>query len=721
MNRLFILIVFLGLGFELSGQIGHGGRPAVFQKGKAMQVMSEKAGVNFAPPPASVIAENSYRDEKGRPLQFAYPNFVDLTPQNSGATTVMDDGSLLWQLNIKSPGAYSLNLIFDEFRLSKGDTVFIYNPSGSFVIGALTEENNKEWGGLATAPIPGDEVVVEWKGQKSSREGTRLKIGAVNHDYLNIFKYLNAGIGEFGSSGSCHPDLSCADNGTYLQNGQSVCQVIVGGTEYCSGTLMNNSNNDGTPFVLTAGHCLGSELSPESVVFIFNYEVPACQTRIQGSMAHSISGSYLRAFADQLDFALLEMSAYPPEYFRTYYAGWNLNETHSSIAHTIHHPSGDVKKLAVSSTSPTGASFNAYSVFNNPFEPDSHWRIAEWEQGSTEGGSSGSGLFVEDGELIGLLSGGSATCSNPVNDYFVRLDKIWNFLPHDTARVDIWLNPSDDGRTIQPGYDPNHATLLRFSHFPAAGSPQTVTVSSGDGFWTGPNSMQITDVAERYDELASGKVYGVFLMPGENVVNGDGRVNVKIWSGIERPKVLMAEKKGVVIQGSANKEVLVLFDKPVVVSGPFYVGYEIDQSLPIDSFAVYQADISEGDNSLFLNDPVLGWQAYNVLSGNEPAILWADPVVGEVVFTDSTNYEPVSSDFIISPNPVSTTINLYYPHDGEGIVSVFDLSGRKLLNRYVGIFNNKGIIELEAPLMPGVYFLQMEIGGERRIRKFMVK
>ncbi|WP_232526544.1 T9SS type A sorting domain-containing protein [Marinilabilia rubra] len=681
--------------------------------------MTEKGRVDFAPPPASVIAENSYRDEKGRPLQFAFPNFVKLSPHNSGETTVMDDGRLLWQLRIKSEGAYSINLIFDEFFLSRGDSVFIYNPSGDFVIGALTHQNNKKWGGLATAPVPGDEVIVEWRGTNSLREGTRIMIGAVNHDYLNIYKYLNAGIGEFGASGSCHSDLTCSENGTYVLNGRSVCQVIVGGTEYCSGTLMNNSNNDGIPYVLTAGHCLGSQLSPESVVFIFNYEVPSCQTQIQGSMSQSISGSYLRAFADQLDFALLEMSDYPPEYFRAYYSGWDINETHSSIAHSIHHPSGDVKKLAVSLSNPENATFNANSVFGNSFEPNSHWRIAEWNEGTTEGGSSGCGLFDEDGQTIGLLSGGSATCSNPVNDYFVRLNKIWDFLPYDTARVDVWLNPSGDGRSIQAGYDPNNATLLRFSHFPNGGIPQLVSVNGGYGKYTGPNSLQITDVAERYNELASGVIYGVFLMPGENIVNGSGHVTIKIWSGVDSPQLLIEEKSGVVIQGSTDKEVLVLFDEPVRFSGPFFVGYEIDNTAPVDDFAVYQAPISEGDNSLFLNDPATGWQSYEDLTGNGSAILWMEPLVGEIVFTDSSDIDFSSLELVLGPNPVSNLINFRYHRDGEGLVSVFDLAGRKIFSSYVGIFNNRGVLEFEHSLMRGVYFLQLEIEGEKVVKKFI--
>jgi hypothetical protein len=677
MSKYFLIFLFFIPFVSVSAQIGHGGRPSVKLAGRAgFFVLSDKQKITLPAPPKAVIKESIARSKKGRPLQFAYPNFVDFTPDNSGHTTVLEDGHLLWSIKLSSPGAYSLNVIFDKFHLTQGDSVFIYNSSGSFVIGALTQENNKEWGGLATAPVPGDEIIVEWRGIKTGREGTRLKIGAVNHDYLNIFHHLNSGAGDFGSSGPCHRDLSCYDDPVYLQDGQAVCQIIINGTEFCSGTLMNNSNNDGVPYVLTAGHCFGSKLSPESVVFIFNYEVPSCQKAIQGSRAQSISGSSLRAFADQLDFALLEMSEYPPEYFRAYYAGWDLQENQPSEVYTIHHPNGDVKKVAVSADPPTKATFHSYSKFKDkPFEPDSHWRIAKWAEGTTEGGSSGAGLFTKDGALIGSLSGGAATCDNPVNDYFARLNKIWNFLPQDSARVDVWLNPMGDGRTSMPGFDPNNSSMFRLSHFPNIGTPQLIPVAGGDGYWSGANSLLTTNVAERYNEVRSGKVYGVFLMPGKNKVYGNGRIDIQIWSGLNKPQTLMYQKQ-VVIQGSTNKEALVLFDDPVYVSGPFYVGYKINYTAPADSFAVYQVNLPREEDSFFLNDPVDGWKIYDKTSGEMPSALWIDALVGEVVFTDSSKVEITENQLIVAPNPVRNYMYIYYKDDGNGKATVFDMAGK---------------------------------------------
>jgi lysyl endopeptidase len=721
MSKYFLIFLFFTPFVSASAQIGHGGRPSVKLEGKTgFFVLSDKQKITLPAPPKAVVKESLAGSEKGRPLQFAYPNFVDLTPDNSGHTTVLEDGRLLWSLKLSSPGAYSLNIIFDKFHLNQEDSVFIYNPSGSFVIGALTQENNKEWGGLATAPVPGDEVIVEWRGMNSGRESTRLKIGVVNHDYLNIFQYLNSGVGNFGSSGSCHTDLSCYDDPVYLQDGQAVCQIIIDGNEFCSGTLMNNSNNDGIPYVLTAGHCLGQKLAPQSVVFIFNYEVPACQKNIQGSRVQSISGASLRAFADQLDFALLEMSEYPPEYFRAYYAGWNLQESQSSVVHTIHHPSGDVKKVAVSEGTPTNATFSTTSELGNPFETNSHWRIAKWAEGTTEGGSSGAGLFIKDGALIGSLSGGAATCDNPVNDYFVRLNKIWDYLPYDTARVDVWLNPAGDGRTYLNGFDPNNSSMFRLSHFPDGGTPQIIQVAGGDGYWSGTNSLLTANVAERYNEVRSGKVYGVFLMPGINKVYGDGKVDIQIWSGLDKPQTLMTQKQAI-IQGSTNKEVLILFDDPVYVSGPFYVGYKIDYTAPADSFAVYQVNLPREEDSFYLNDPVAGWKLYDKTSGEVPSALWIDALVGEVIFTDSSKVKIPENQLIIAPNPVRNYMYIHYKDDGNGKATVFDMAGKPLFSENIVIYKSQYSLDLKSRLAPGVYLLQLEINGRKLVCKFAVQ
>ena len=46
--------------------------------------------------------------------------------------------------------------------------------------------------------------------------------------------------------------------------------IVIGGNGICSGALVNNTCNDGTPYFLTANHCLGG--STGSWAFRFNWQ-----------------------------------------------------------------------------------------------------------------------------------------------------------------------------------------------------------------------------------------------------------------------------------------------------------------------------------------------------------------------------------------------------------------------------------------------------------------
>jgi hypothetical protein len=80
-----------------------------------------------------------------------------------------------------------------------------------------------------------------------------------------------------------------------------------------------------------------------------------------------------------------------------------------------------------------------------------------WSSGTTEGGSSGAGLFTFDGSqylLRGGLWGGTALCSNPQGtDNFSRLDQVYSSLSPYLAPssgpaydfTDLWWNPNESG------------------------------------------------------------------------------------------------------------------------------------------------------------------------------------------------------------------------------------------------------------------------------------
>ncbi|HEY0979051.1 MAG TPA: hypothetical protein VGE21_16390, partial [Flavobacteriales bacterium] len=77
--------------------------------------------------------------------------------------------------------------------------------------------------------------------------------------------------------------------------------------------------------------------------------------------------------------------------------------------------------------------------------PADCWRVPVWDVGTTEPGSSGSGLWNANHQLIGQLYGGQASCDNNVNDYYGRLSESWEFLAE-------WLGACGD---TLGGFDPN--------------------------------------------------------------------------------------------------------------------------------------------------------------------------------------------------------------------------------------------------------------------------
>ena len=86
------------------------------------------------------------------------------------------------------------------------------------------------------------------------------------------------------------------------------------------------------------------------------------------------------------------------------------------------------------------------------FNPgDTHWLIAEWDEGVTEGGSSGSPIFDTLGHIRGQLHGGYAACSYLYVDYYGRLSKSWDFGTGTTNQLATHLDPQRTGTRVVDG------------------------------------------------------------------------------------------------------------------------------------------------------------------------------------------------------------------------------------------------------------------------------
>ncbi len=72
------------------------------------------------------------------------------------------------------------------------------------------------------------------------------------------------------------------------------------------------------------------------------------------------------------------------------------------------------------------------------------WRVLRWDQGTTEPGSSGSGLWNQDHLIVGTLSGGSSQLlrlrrQRPAGFLCARLDTQWQARTTVDGQLKVWL------------------------------------------------------------------------------------------------------------------------------------------------------------------------------------------------------------------------------------------------------------------------------------------
>ncbi len=722
MYRYILILTFIGLFSSLKSQIGYGGQPSL----KPIEKLngSFKAIREMERLPASVNKKlNEDIAKKGDALRFAHPFFVNLTPNNSGEWNIDENGNRIWRLAIRSKGAYSLNLIFDRFNLAQGASVYIFDPLQRIVLGAFTNKNNQTSGNLATAPVPGDEIIVELHLPPGTEKQSDLMIGAINHDYLNIFPYFDLKGGGFGDSGSCNQNFTCNFDGMVRDLGRSVCKIIVDGTELCSGTLINNARRNGVPYFLTAAHCLKQANSASTVIFYFNYQVPKCESAIEGFPNQTLSGSFLRAYAEALDVALLEMSSIPPATYRPYWAGWSRTTTPAAPVKSIHHPEGDVKKIANSNGAPTATSFSASSPGGVPFISNSHWLVGTWQIGTTEPGSSGGGLFDNNGFLIGSLSGGAATCSNPVNDYFARLNKSWNHFSETNKQLAFWLDPDGQLPLSVTGFDYYDGSVERITNFVKEDVAVRSYIKPGKGVWAGHNSLSTKSFAERYPWVNSATIHGIYLVTANSVSSSSKSINLRIWNGSVEPEFLVASKNGIQLsQLKVNRDNLVLLNEPVQVTGPFWVEVELDYVAPVDSFAVYQSAplASRIKNTAWLKSSLNQWNEFEDWQiGNYPASFWIDILASDVRKEETSVNEIDENSLFLYPNPFCNMINLRINGNGTGILEFFNIAGQRVYLTQITVEQGECTVNLPA-LNHGLYIVKININGRVYNQKVIV-
>lgn len=458
-----LILIFLVISSPAVSQINYGGKPADGLKAVKeipVVIMPEFSVTRY------LDEEQSALRDRLKPMIFAKPFTLKLDPGKDGSWEYAEDGKRVWRIALYSRGAFSLNIIFSRFVVMPGVSVFVYNADKSHILGAFDRRNNQPSGSLALSPVRGDKIIVEMNIDKDTDQFGELVIGKLNHDFIGIIDFKD---GRFGLSGECNIDVNCPQGNQWQTEKNAVARILTNGNQLCTGILVNNTANDGRPYLLTANHCIDDSTKAANTVFIFDYESPFCNGT-DGTADNSLSGSHILATQENLDFTLLELREMPPSSYRPWFAGWDLSTETPENTFSIHHPNGDVKKTAIDNDPPET------STFGSGYTPNGHWKILHWDKGTTESGSSGSPLFDQNGSLRGLLTGGEAKCGNAVNDFFCKLSLAWDTYDNDSStQLKTWLDPLNTGTAVHPGINPYHDNDLE-----ADFTISTIEICAGD-------------------------------------------------------------------------------------------------------------------------------------------------------------------------------------------------------------------------------------------------
>lgn len=439
LSQAVVFLTILGAA-PVFGQIEHGGSPL----GKKLAAVDP---IQLPPPDLKAHFEEDRVNDLDHSIPYRFGAIIetDIDSERHGQWLDLPSGDRLWRMALQSEGAVSLNFQFDVFDLPQGGKVFVYDPEMTQVKGSFTRENVSPIGSLGMGLIFGDALIIEYLEPASAQGEGFLHIDVVTHGYREVMQFAQeAKSGPFGSSGPCNINVNCPEGLPYQDEKTSVAVIVVNNNGICTGSLVNNTAQNSTPYFLTANHCLPSNTNnTNNWIFYFNHEAPGCSGN-NGPTNQSISGGQLRASNGESDFALLELNNNVPASFNVCFAGWDATDNEASVSSAvgIHHPSGDVKKICFENDAPDHSNLGIPLV-------NQTWFIDQWELGVTEPGSSGSPLFNPAGRIIGTLSGGQAACDGPVNnggfDFYGRFGVSWNYGSSSTTRLRDWLDPGNTG------------------------------------------------------------------------------------------------------------------------------------------------------------------------------------------------------------------------------------------------------------------------------------
>src|SRR5262249_27952649 len=224
---------------------------------------------------------------------------VEVSPNTRAQKFVNPDGSQVIVLVIKSSGASGVGVHFRNFSLADGEEVYVYGTgANSIVFGPFTNKGPWASGEFWSGTVDGDTIVIEFY-EKTDEGGQGFEIFEISHILTELDWRLRS---SEPNVLNCEVDASCYSDAEKNAIGRIVFND--GGPRVCTGTLLNDLPQDGTPFFLTASHCVNTQAIAQTVEVYWFYQTTSCNSGVLRNWIHSPPGANLLATQSSNDFSL---------------------------------------------------------------------------------------------------------------------------------------------------------------------------------------------------------------------------------------------------------------------------------------------------------------------------------------------------------------------------------------------------------------------------------
>ena len=329
--------------------------------------------------------------------------------------------------------------------IADGEQLYLVDRERGNIVFDFRKQTQTDF--LTTEFNPATTILI-WKNLVGNSYDSEFTIDNIYYQPIKPGRVMDIG---FGTSFPCHPNAACKEDSILQLISNSTVRmrlVMEEGIGWCSGSFVNNTRNDKTPYVLSAHHCQ-FDYTPiyEMWRFDFQYSSTTCTNPLMEPQYFSIIGCDLVAGGQASDFLLLLLSEEVPLNQEVTFAGWDRDDTAKpDTSYLIHHPNADIRKISTSVNEAT-IHPNQIGWTEGYTTPAHHHFRLKFTEGGHEPGSSGGPLFNQDGYLVGQLHGGTAGCEATNNAFIGRLSKSWNLGASPQERLRDWLDPDQTGLT----------------------------------------------------------------------------------------------------------------------------------------------------------------------------------------------------------------------------------------------------------------------------------